>query len=126
MIINNTAEEKDLGLVNGLGQSMASAARCLGPAIGGLVWSLSVRIHFLFLNFIVVSILLVIAIMLGEQMSPSVDYAKKDAMLGKLASTNIATGSRDNATGNGTGRYSQLPVEVDEEEEEDSPSSEFV
>ena len=34
MLINNSAAERDLGVVNGLGQSMASAARCLGPAIG--------------------------------------------------------------------------------------------
>jgi len=47
-----------LGAVNGLGQSLASLSRSIGPAVGGVLWSLSVHYHFVFLNFMVVSLLL--------------------------------------------------------------------
>jgi hypothetical protein len=77
MLINNSAPEKDLGLVNGVGQSMASAARCIGPAIGGALWSLGVRINFLFLNFFVICLLLVLAIFISYRMPLSIDYSSK-------------------------------------------------
>jgi hypothetical protein len=76
MLINNSAAEKDLGLVNGFGQSLASAARCIGPAIGGALWSLSVRSHFIFLNFIFVQLLLVWAVIMGSYLPPSIDYGE--------------------------------------------------
>ena len=76
MLINNSAPEKDLGLVNGLGQSLASAARCIGPAIGGALWSLSVRTHFIFLNFIFVQFLLSGAVILGLYLPLSIDYGE--------------------------------------------------
>lgn len=74
MLINNSAPEKDLGLVNGLGQSLASAARCIGPAIGGALWSLSVRTHFIFLNFIFVQFLLIGAVIIGSYLPVEIDY----------------------------------------------------
>lgn len=76
MLINNSAEEKDLGLVNGFGQSLASAARCIGPAVGGALWSLSVRSHFIFLNFIFVQFLLIGAAILGCYLPSSIDYGE--------------------------------------------------
>lgn len=74
MLINNSAPEKDLGLVNGFGQSLASAARCIGPAIGGALWSLSVRSNFIFLNFIFVQFLLICAVVMGSFLPSSIDY----------------------------------------------------
>lgn len=74
MLINNSAPEKDLGLVNGLGQSLASAARCIGPAVGGALWSLSVRTHFIFLNFIFVQFLLIGAVIIGSYLPLAIDY----------------------------------------------------
>lgn len=76
MLINNSAAEKDLGLVNGFGQSLASAARCIGPAIGGALWSLSVRSHFIFFNFIFVQLLLLWAVIMGSYLPPSIDYCE--------------------------------------------------
>jgi hypothetical protein len=74
MLINNSAPEKELGLVNGLGQSLASAARCIGPAVGGALWSLSVRTNFLFLNFLFVQVLLIGAVVMGSYLPISIDY----------------------------------------------------
>jgi hypothetical protein len=76
MLINNSAPEKDLGLVNGFGQSLASAARCLGPAIGGALWSLSVRSHFIYLNFIFVQFLLLWAVFMGSYLPVAIDYGE--------------------------------------------------
>ena len=39
MLINGSAPQSSLGAVNGLGQTMAAAARTVGPLIGGGVWS---------------------------------------------------------------------------------------
>ncbi len=105
-----------MGLVNGLGQSMASAARCIGPAVGGLVWSLGVRFHFLFLNFIVVAFLLVICIILGYYLPTSLDYAKKDQhlLIAKKSSTD------DGAD------YNSLPFNEDNEDISDEMCAEFV
>ena len=41
-----------LGAVNGFGQSVAAAARAIGPAAGGALWSLSTSCGFVYLNFI--------------------------------------------------------------------------
>jgi hypothetical protein len=76
MLINNSAPEADLGLVNGFGQSLASAARCLGPAIGGALWSLSVRSRFIYLNFLFVQLLLLCAITMGSYLPAAIDYGE--------------------------------------------------
>ena len=39
MLINGSAPQSSLGAVNGLGQTLAAAARTVGPLIGGGVWS---------------------------------------------------------------------------------------
>jgi MFS family permease len=59
---NHSVYDEHLGLVNGLGQSLASFSRALGPALGGLLWSVSIFTHFIFLNFIVVVIILLISL----------------------------------------------------------------
>ena len=43
-MINNSVYDESLGKVNGLGQSMASLARTIGPAFGGLLWSFSLEV----------------------------------------------------------------------------------
>ena len=43
-MINNSVFDEALGAVNGLGQSMASLARAIGPAFGGLLWSISEKV----------------------------------------------------------------------------------
>ena len=44
IMINNSVFDEALGAVNGLGQSMASLARAIGPAFGGLLWSISEKV----------------------------------------------------------------------------------
>lgn len=59
--VNHSVFDRHLGFVNGLGQSLASLARACGPALGGALWSLSMTTQFVFLNFIVVAIILVLS-----------------------------------------------------------------
>ena len=42
MLVNAAAPKEALGAVNGAGQSLASAVRAAGPALGGLAWGWSV------------------------------------------------------------------------------------
>lgn len=46
IMINNSVFDESLGKVNGLGQSMAALARTIGPALGGLLWSISVEVRY--------------------------------------------------------------------------------
>ena len=41
VMVNVASPPKQLGAVNGMGQSVAAFVRGVGPAIGGLLWSLS-------------------------------------------------------------------------------------
>ena len=63
--------------MNGLGQSLASMARSIGPAVGGLLWSFSVQKHFMFLNFIGFSVGLVCCQAINLHLPKSLDYKKK-------------------------------------------------
>jgi hypothetical protein len=54
VMVNNSVEDKHLGKVNGLGQSLGSLARSLGPALGGVIWSIGTISNFVYLNFIVI------------------------------------------------------------------------
>lgn len=44
IIVNAAAPPDALGAVNGVGQSLASLVRALGPALGGLSWALSLQL----------------------------------------------------------------------------------
>jgi hypothetical protein len=43
-MINNSVLDESLGVVNGLGQSLASLARMAGPGLGGILWSVSMQV----------------------------------------------------------------------------------
>ena len=43
-MINNSVLDESLGVVNGLGQSLASLARMVGPGFGGILWSISMEV----------------------------------------------------------------------------------
>eukprot|EP00884_Botryococcus_braunii_P001000 jgi/Botrbrau1/10900/Bobra.0025s0073.1 len=45
LTVNAAAPPQCIGAVNGAGQSLASIARGVGPALGGLFWSASVSVH---------------------------------------------------------------------------------
>ena len=76
MQVNHSVYYEDLGKVNGLGQSFASLARTLGPALGGCLWSFSIHKHFVFLNFIIVSVLYLCSDRLNAALPPRLDYQK--------------------------------------------------
>ena len=75
--VNHSAEEEYLGSVNGLGQSLAALARAIGPAFGGLLWSLSIQYHFVFLNFLGVIIILCFCGYINRLLPASIDFKKK-------------------------------------------------
>jgi MFS family permease len=74
IMINNSVFDPYLGAVNGLGQSLASLARAVGPALGGALWSVSVQIS-PFVNFV--------AIFLGLCSCLSINFYLPDAVNSK-------------------------------------------
>jgi len=58
VFINAAARGHSLGAVNGIGQSVASAMRALGPTIGGAVFSASLRLGPVWLHTGIVSIMM--------------------------------------------------------------------
>ena len=46
VMVNNSVSTVHLGAINGLGQTFASLARAVGPALGGALWSFSLRLPF--------------------------------------------------------------------------------
>ena len=43
--VNTSVHPQQLGAVNGVGQSLASLARGVGPAMGGLLWGITVDLQ---------------------------------------------------------------------------------
>ncbi len=41
LLVNLAAPPKDLGSVNGVGQTVSSLVRAMGPALGGVLWAFS-------------------------------------------------------------------------------------
>lgn len=83
-MVNHSVYDRDLGAVNGLGQSMSSLARSVGPALGGALWSLSVKFDFIFLNFIIAVAILVLCQILGRFLPVSLDYSREEFDILKL------------------------------------------
>ncbi len=76
--INHSCHDENLGAVNGLGQSFASFSRCIGPALGGILWSISIKKHFIFTNFISVVVILVSCLYVSFLLPKSIDFKRKD------------------------------------------------
>jgi MFS family permease len=77
MQIGHSVFDDDLGAVNGFGQSLAALSRGAGPAIGGLLWSFSVSLNFVYLNFIAMVSMLLLNLYLGDLLPVSLDYKKQ-------------------------------------------------
>lgn len=45
IVVNMSVDPQQLGAVNGVGQSLASLARGVGPAVGGLLWGMTVHLQ---------------------------------------------------------------------------------
>lgn len=75
VMISNSADAANLGSVNGLGQTFASFARAAGPTICGALWSLSMRLRFTPLAFLVTGFVCAIALLLSLWLPQSLRYA---------------------------------------------------
>jgi MFS family permease len=77
IMVNNSVEDEHLGTVNGLGQSLGALARSLGPALGGLLWSVGTRYNFVYLNFIVIGLAYGVNYYVSSILPRSLDFKKK-------------------------------------------------
>lgn len=68
--VNDQVCDKNLGIVNGMGQSIAALSRAIGPALGGVLWSFSIEEEMIFLNFVGAVCLLIICQILNCQLPP--------------------------------------------------------
>lgn len=78
IMVNHSVTDEYLGAANGLGQSLGALARSLGPAVGGLLWSLSTRYNFIYLNFIAVTVIFGLNYYVSYLVPDSLDHRKKE------------------------------------------------
>lgn len=76
IFVNHSVEDHQLGAVNGIGQTVAAGARAVGPAAGGILWSLSEHIHFIYTNYIFSVVVFLVLQLIVYQLPPSIDGAK--------------------------------------------------
>jgi hypothetical protein len=79
IFVNHSVVDAHLGKVNGLGQMAAATARSVGPALGGVLWSQSLRLHFIFFNFILVSGIMLGCFFLSRSLPVSIEEKKKES-----------------------------------------------
>jgi MFS family permease len=95
VMVNHSVESKHLGSANGLGQALASAARALGPLLGGVGWSLGVSTGLVYLNFVII----VAVLLMGEWISLSIPLTidtKKESKKNALAAAATKDGDVEN------------------------------
>lgn len=84
VFINSAAKGRRLGAVNGISQSAASAVRVVGPALGGVLLSLSLRSPIVWLHTGVVCALMGLAmaatVAIGASLPVSVTDANREAV----------------------------------------------
>ncbi len=76
MMVNHSVEDFNLGKVNGIGQSVAATARAVGPALGGVIWSISLRHEVVFANFAATAFVLLICEYIVFQIPATIDFKK--------------------------------------------------
>ncbi|CAM9948125.1 unnamed protein product, partial [Phaeothamnion confervicola] len=76
VLLNHTVPADRLGFVNGVGQLFASAARTVGPALGGVLWSYSVRVGFIYANFFICGALLLVSYLLALVTPAALEHAR--------------------------------------------------
>lgn len=74
--MNHSAYDYQLGTLNGIGQTVAAAARSVGPALGGVLWSISTRLHFLYINFLLSMSIFLLMHYVALKLNPTIDCAK--------------------------------------------------
>lgn len=83
LLVNNSAPRSSLGAVNGLGQSMASIARAVGPAVGGALWSVGTVTSFIYINFIALTVLTVATLVFSLYLPRSLEKLCSDVVQDK-------------------------------------------
>lgn len=78
ILVNHSVPSRYLGKVNGMGQSFAALARAAGPALGGALWSVTVRYDAVFLNFIFASCMLALGQFIVSHLPASLDRKRED------------------------------------------------
>lgn len=79
IMVNYSCTDEHLGAVNGLGQSLGALARSLGPAVGGLLWSVATKYDFVYLNFVAVVAVFALNYYVSYLAPASLDHRKKKA-----------------------------------------------
>jgi len=77
IMVNYSVTDEYLGAVNGLGQSLGALARSLGPAVGGLLWSVATKYDFVYLNFVAVIAVFALNYYVSYLAPASLDHRKK-------------------------------------------------
>ena len=78
IFVNHSVIDAHLGKVNGLGQMAAATARSVGPAFGGVLWSQSLKHHFIFTNFVLVSVIMLVCSCLSSRLPVSIESKKEE------------------------------------------------
>ena len=76
IFVNHSVDDAHLGKVNGLGQMAAATARSVGPAFGGVLWSQSLKLQFIYSNFILVSLIMILCAYLSYRLPKSIENKK--------------------------------------------------
>ncbi len=80
MLVNHSVEDIHLGTVNGMGQTLASSARSIGPALGGIIWSLSLKYKFVYSNFVITAAVLLFCEYINFQLPNEIDHKKTSSV----------------------------------------------
>ena len=76
IFVNHSVIDAHLGKVNGFGQMAAAVARSVGPAFGGVLWSQSLKHHFIFCNFMLVSLIMMTCTYMSWKLPSSIENKK--------------------------------------------------
>lgn len=93
--VNNSVVNEYLGSANGLGQSFAAFARTIGPLTGGLLWSVSTKHKFIFLNYIVTSFIFSSSLYINFILPMSLDYSRKRNRYSCIGITPITNNNKE-------------------------------
>lgn len=82
MLINNAAKGENLGVVNGIAQSSSSLTRCIGPFLGGSIYSASLEWGSsplrIFTAYVIMGIVMCICSGFGYALPPWTNYAPSE------------------------------------------------
>jgi len=75
VMMTNSVPGHQLGSLNGVGQTFGSLARTVGPALCGVLWSISVKINFIPLTFFLIGASCALTLVVSTVLPPSLRYS---------------------------------------------------